>query len=394
MDFEFTSEQTQLADVVRRFVEKDYDFETRKKIVASQSGTSDAVWKQLVDLGLTALPIPEQHGGFGGSAIDLLLVMQELGRGLVAEPYLATILAAELIKRAGNVTQKTMLEEVAAGSLKLAAALAEPQSRYDLFDVESVARATADGYIVSGRKAVVVYGAEAGKLIVSARTASGSRDVNGISLFVIDADDKGVSRRAMRSLDGQRVAEITFTDVTVGSDALLGKLGDAWPTIDAVADYGVALLCAEAVGIMEALNAATLDYAKTRKQFGVPIARFQALQHRMVEMFMHLEQARSMAYLAAAKVDAPNAIERRRAVSAAKARIGRAARVIGQEAVQIHGGMGVTNELPAAHLFKRLTMIELSLGDTDHHLARFAAATRSSEGADKGAAPVRLQQAA
>ena len=394
MDFDFTSEQTQLADTVRRFVEKDYGFETRKHIVATQAGTSDAVWKQLVDLGLTALPLPEEQGGFGGTAVDMLLVMQELGRGLMAEPYFATVFAAEFIKRAGNASQKGLLERVANGSVKLAAALGERESRFDLLDVATTAVASDGGFVVSGRKAVVPFGAQADTLIVSARTSPASATGGSLSLFIVDAHAKGVAIRDFRSLDGTRVAEIEFEDVALGADALLGERGAAGPIIDAVADYGVALLCAEAVGAMEALNAATLEYARTRKQFGQPIACFQVLQHRMVEMFMHLEQARSMAYLAAVKVDSTDAGERRRAASAAKVRIGQAARYIGQQAVQIHGGMGVTNELPAVHLFKRLTMIELTLGDTDHHLARFVAESRAKRDSDEKAGPVRLQEAA
>ena len=394
MDFEFTSEQTQLADAVRRFIEKDYGFETRKNIVATQAGTSDAIWKQLVDLGLTALPLPEEQGGFGGTAVDMLLVMQELGRGLMAEPYFATVFAAEFIKRLGNASQKALLESVANGSVRLAAALGERESRFDLMDVATTALASDSGFVVSGRKAVVPFGAQVDMLIISARTSPASAKGGAISLFVVDACAKGVARRDFRSLDGTRVAEIEFENVALGADALLGELGAAGAIIDAVADYGVALLCAEAVGAMEALNAATLEYAKTRKQFGEPIARFQVLQHRMVEMFMHLEQARSMAYLAAVKVDSADPCERRRAASAAKVRIGQAARYIGQQAVQIHGGMGVTNELPAAHLFKRLTMIELTLGDTDHHLARFVAESRTQHDSDEKRAPVHLQEAA
>ena len=374
MDFEFTSEQTQLADAVRRLVDKDYGFETRRKIVASSSGTSDEVWAKLVDLGLTALPMPEACGGFDGKAVDLLPVMHELGRGLVAEPFFATVLAAEFIKRASGDAHRAILEGVANGSIKMAAALSEAQSRYDLFDVKSTAARAVGRYAISGRKAVVPFGAQADRLIVSA--CIDGRDGAELALFVVDANAKGITRRDMRVLDGQRIADVTFDRVEVAADALLAHGPAARELIDAVSDYGVALLAAEAIGVMEALNAATLDYAKTRKQFGQAIARFQVLQHRMVDMFMHFEQARSMAYLAAFKVDSNDVQERKKTMSAAKVRIGQAARFIGQQAVQIHGGMGVTDELPAAHLFKRLTMIELTLGDTDHHLQRFIAASK------------------
>ena len=376
MDFDFTPEQVQLADTVRRLVEKDYGFEARQRIVTSPTGTSDTIWASFADLGLTALPIPEANGGFDGTAVDLLLVMQELGRGLIGEPYLATVLGAEFVKRAsaaaGADARGALLESVAEGSLKLAPALGERASRYDLLTVTTTATRDGDGWVLDGRKSVVPFGAQADRLIVSARTAPGS---DGLALFVVDGTADGVRRTDYRTLDGQRVAEIAFDRVPVAADALLAEGGAAVDAIEAVTDYGIALVAAEAVGVMEALNAATLEYAKTRKQFGQPIARFQVLQHRMVEMFMHLEQARSMAFLAAVKASSTDALERRRTASAAKVRINAAARFIGQQAVQIHGGMGVTNELPAAHLFKRLTMIEMALGDTDHHLQRFIAAS-------------------
>ena len=372
MDFDFTPEQTELADTVRRLVEKDYGFDARNRIVMSEAGTSDAIWAKLAELGLTALPMPEEQGGFAGTAVDLLLVMQELGRGLVAEPYFATVFAAEFVKRAGNAAQLPLLEQVASGSLKMAAALGEPTSRHDVMSVATTVEAAGNGYTISGRKSVVLFGAQADRLVVSARIAAGD---DGLALFVVDATAQGITRKDLRTLDGQRVAEVFLDRVAVDADALLAKGAAARELLEAVTDYGIALLSAEAVGVMEALNAATLDYAKTRKQFGQPIARFQVLQHRMVEMFMHLEQARSMAYLAAVKADTSDPLERRRTASAAKVRIGQAARYIGQQAVQIHGGMGVTNELIAAHLFKRLTMIELTLGDTDHHVQRFIAAS-------------------
>lgn len=371
MDFNFTQEQQQFSDALRRWIEKDYTFEHRNKIVHSDAGVSDKAWATLTELGMTALPVPEEQGGFNGSAVDMMVVMQELGRGIVVEPYFATVLGAEFLKLAGG--QETLLERVATGELKLACALGEKQSRHELFDIATTAKASGDGYVINGTKTVVVHGAQAGMLIVSARTAGTQRDTDGISLFVVPADAAGVSRRDYRTIDCQRAADIAFANVQVPTSALLGKAGAGWSILDAASDYGAALLCAEAVGAMEALNGATLEYLKTRQQFGVPIGKFQALQHRMAEMFMQMEQARSMATLAAVKVATADAQERRRTVSAAKARVGQAMKYIGQQAIQLHGGMGVTNELPAAHHFKRLTMIELTLGDTDHHLARFVA---------------------
>ncbi len=371
MDFNFTQEQQQFADALQRWAAKDYGFEQRKRIIHSVAGVSAEAWSALTELGMTALPIPEAQGGFSGSAIDMLVVMQELGRALVVEPYWATMLGAEFLKRAGG--QESLLGKVAAGELKLASALGERQSRHELFDIATQAQANAGGYLLNGAKTVVIHGGQADALIVSARSGGGRRDTDGISLFVVPAAAAGVVRRDYRTIDGQRAADITLQNVQVPASALLGAAGAGWELLDAAADYGATLLCAEAIGLMEALNAATLEYLKTRQQFGVPIGKFQVLQHRMAEMFMQLEQARSLATLAAVKVASDDAVERRRTVSAAKAKIGQAAKFIGQQAVQLHGGMGVTNELPAAHYFKRLSMIELTLGDTDHHLARFAA---------------------
>jgi alkylation response protein AidB-like acyl-CoA dehydrogenase len=265
------------------------------------------------------------------------------------------------------------LEQVAAGELKLACALGERQARHELFNICTSATAQGDDYVLNGEKTVVLHGAQAGSIIVSARTHGAPRDQDGIALFVVPADSLGLTRVDYRTIDGQRAANIVLNNVRVPASAALGVPGQAWDMLEACADYGITLLCAEAIGAMEALQAATLDYVKTRQQFGVPIGKFQALQHRMAEMFMELELARSMAMLAAVKMASADANERRKVVSAAKVRIGRAARFIGQQAVQLHGGMGVTNELPAAHYFKRLSLIELSLGDSDHHLARFIA---------------------
>jgi alkylation response protein AidB-like acyl-CoA dehydrogenase len=371
MDFNFKEEQQQFADALRRWIDKDYGFDVRHRIIHSASGVSEVAWNTLVELGMTALPVPEQQGGFDGTAVDMLLVMQELGRGLVVEPYFATVWGAQFLKLAGN--QHHRLQDVAEGKLKLACALGEKHSRHDLADIKTIAGINGEGYRIDGTKTVVIHGGQAGALIVSARSAGTQRDTNGISLFVVPADTPGVTIRDYRTIDGQRAATVQFQHVAVPASALLGKLGGGWDMLDEAADYGASLLCSEAIGAMDALFAATLDYLKTRKQFGTPIGGFQALQHRMADMFIHLEQARSMAMLAAARMCCGDAEERRKVVSAAKVRIGQAAKFVGQQAVQLHGGMGVTDELPAAHHFKRLTMIELTLGDVDHHLERFIA---------------------
>ena len=371
MDFTFKEEQQQFADALRRWVDKDYGFEARKRIIHSPSGVSDQAWATLAELGMLALPVPEEQGGFNGSAVDMLVVMQELGRGLVVEPYLATVMGAQFLKLAGGHEQ--LLEQVAGGELKLACALGEQQSRHDLSDVAVTAREQGEGYVLDGVKTVVIHGGQAGAFIVSARSGGEQRDKGGISLFVVPAGNKGVKVTDYRTIDGQRAATVQFSDAEVPASALLGGVGAGWDILDAAADYGATLLCAEAVGAMDAIFAATLDYLKTRQQFGAPIGKFQALQHRMADMFIHLEQARSMAMLAAVKVASSDVEERRRVVSAAKVRVGHACKFVGQQAVQLHGGMGVTDELPAAHHFKRLTMIDLTLGDADHHLERFIA---------------------
>jgi alkylation response protein AidB-like acyl-CoA dehydrogenase len=371
MDFSFKEEQQQFADALQRWIAKDYSFEARRKIIHSAAGVSDPAWAALAELGMTALPVPEEQGGFQGSAVDMLVVMQELGRGLVVEPYFATVLGAQFLKLGGS--HGAVLEQVAGGALKLACALGEAQSRHDLADIATTARAKDGGYVLNGRKSVVIHGAQAGSLVVSARSSGAQREHAGISLFLVPAAAAGVQRRDYRTIDGLRAADIELNNVKVDASALIGEAAAGWDLLDNAADYGATLLCAEALGAMEALFAATLEYLKTRSQFGAPIGKFQALQHRMADMYIHLEQARSMATLAAVKFDSGSVDERRRTVSAAKYRIGQALKFVGQQAVQLHGGMGVTDELPAAHHFKRLSMIELTLGDSDHHLARFIA---------------------
>ncbi|HEY5293323.1 MAG TPA: acyl-CoA dehydrogenase family protein, partial [Burkholderiales bacterium] len=308
--------------------------------------------------------------------VDTMLVMTELGRGIVVEPYFSTVvLGGSLIDLAGSEAQKqAILSEVAQGKLLLAAALGEPNSRYEMNSVETTAKRDGAGYVLNGHKAVVLHGESAGKLIVSARTAGSARDAKGISLFLVDRKTAGVQVQGYRTIDGMRAAEIKLANVRVGADSVLGEIDAALPVLERAADFAVSALCAEAVGAMEALNAATFEYLKTRQQFGRPIGSFQALQHRAVDMFIHCEQSRSMAYLASVKVQSEDTNERRRTVSAAKIQIGRSGRAISQEAIQLHGGMGVSNELAAGHYAKRLTLINATLGDVDHHAERFASA--------------------
>ncbi|MEI7970664.1 MAG: acyl-CoA dehydrogenase family protein [Betaproteobacteria bacterium] len=376
MDFDFTEEQRLLQDSVVRFLEKNYSFETRREIVASRVGYSPVAWEGLASLGMLGVPVPADRGGFGGGGVETMIVMEALGRHLSVEPYLGTVvMAASCVATVGTVEQKDyLLPLVMDGSMRLACGFGEPGSRYDLNHVETTAREDGGFWVLNGSKSVVMHGAVADLLIVSARTAGGPTDREGVSLFFVNPAEDGVSGREYPTYDGMRAADIGFEDVRVSGDSLIGVAGNGLPVVELTVDRAIAALCAEAVGIMEALHAATLDYLKTRQQFGVPIGRFQALQHRMVDMLMHCEQARSMALLAAVKVDDPNPVERRRAVSAAKELVGRASRAVAQEAIQLHGGMGMTDELIVGHYVKRLTAIDTTFGDADHHLERFALA--------------------
>ena len=377
MDFNYNEEQLALQDTLRRFIAKDYGFDQRRALAGSAEGFSRAHWRQFADLGILALPFPEEFGGItaaGGNAVDTMLVMEMFGRGLVLEPYLASvILAGGLIRDAASQAQKeALLPAIAGGELLMALAHYEAQGRYEPSHVATTAKADDDGYTLSGAKAVVLAGGGADKLIVSARTSGIPRDPDGISLFVVERDAPGLAVRGYPTQDGARAADIKLDRVRVGKDALIGTQGAAFPGIERALDIAIAALCAEAVGAMAALNELTLEYIKTRKQFGQPIGRFQALQHRMVDMVTATEQARSMATLAAVRADSADAAERRRAIAAAKAYVGQSARSVGQSAVQLHGGMGVVDELNVSHYFKRLTMINACFGDADYHLGCFS----------------------
>ena len=377
MDFNFSSEQEQLRDTVNRLIEREYEFnKQRHAIITSPQGYSEKVWQSMAEIGVLGIGIDETHGGFGGNMTDTMIVMDAIGRGLVVEPYFATVvLGANLIQLAGSDAQKsTLLPQVVDGSLKLAFAHSEAGTRYDLKQVATVARKDGNGYVIDGEKIVVLHGGVADKFIVSAATAGTLNDGLGMGLFLVDAKATGVAIQSYRTIDNQSAANIRFDNVRVAADALLGGNDQALDIVEKVADIGATALVAEAVGAMEALQKATLEYLKTRRQFGVPIGKFQALQHRMVDMLMYLELARSMAFLAAVKVQSPDVAERQRVVSAAKNAIGRYAKLVAQEAIQMHGGMGITDELSASHYFRRLTAINATFGDTDHHLARFSAA--------------------
>jgi pimeloyl-CoA dehydrogenase small subunit len=375
VDFDYSDEQRLLDETVRRLVKERYDFAARRKYLAEPGGHGATLWATYAELGLLGLPFAEQYGGFGGGGIETMIVMESFGRALALEPYLATvILGGGLIARAGDEGQKSaILPEIAAGKLKLAFAQGEPRARFDLAQVETVAKKQGPGFVLSGHKSVVPHGGAADKFIVSARTSGSAADAKGISLFIVDRDAKGVGLRDYPTVDGLRAADVTLDRVAVGADALLGPLDGASPAIAAIVDRAVAALCAEAIGIMETLNAMTLDYLKTRKQFGVPIGSFQVLQHRMVDNVIAAEQAKSMTILAALSVDGEDAARRGRAVSAAKVQVGQSGRLVGQQSIQLHGGMGMTDEYAAGHYFKRLSTIEHTFGNTDYHLDRFPA---------------------
>ena len=374
MNFDYTEEQQLLANSIKQFLAKDYTFEARKEIIQSASGYSEQVWATFAEMGLLGLPFPHEYGGFGGSAIDLMPVMEAVGEGLIVEPYLATVgLGGQFIARGGTDTQKkAILPALIEGKLKLAFAQLERGARYNLAHVTCRARQSDTGYVIDGEKCVVIHGPCADKLVVSARTAGNDTDAQGISLFLVDCNAPGVSLKTYRTIDNLRAADIRFSGAAVPDNALIGKEGEAFPLIEEVVDYATALLCAEAVGAITYANEATLEYLKTRKQFGVPIGSFQVLQHRMVDMMIGYEQAKSMAYLVSVKVGSTDATERKRLVSAAKIKIADACRHVSQESVQLHGGMGMTEELKVSHTFRRLTTIAQTFGDADHHLERFA----------------------
>jgi alkylation response protein AidB-like acyl-CoA dehydrogenase len=374
MEFNYSEEQLALQDTLRRFVSRDYDFDKRRKFSASSLGYSAEAWSQFAELGLLALPLPEAYGGLGGNAVDIMLVMEQFGQGLLLEPYLSTVVTCGgLIRDAASEAMKQqLLPQIAAGKAKIALAGYEAAGRYDLSYVACAAQESGASWRLSGRKTVVLDGASADYFLVSARSSGDVSDRDGISLFLVPRDAKGLTVAAYPTQSGARAADLLLENVTVGSEAMIGAPSRAFPIIERAVDLGVAALCAEAVGIINALNQATLNYLKTRKQFGVAIGTFQALKHKMADMLIAAEQSRSMAIIAAVHADSHEAADRHRAVSAAKAYIGQAGRLVGQHAVQMHGGMGVVDELIVSHYFKRLTMIDLSFGDADYHLASFS----------------------
>lgn len=374
MDFNFSEEQQLLADTVRRFTRENYSFEKRRDILAADAGWSREVWNELAALGLTALNVPEEHGGLNAGPVDTMLVMNALGEALVVEPFLASaVIAPRLIAELGDAQlANEMLPALAGGERIIVVAHQEANARGQISHVTTRAERSGSNHVLDGHKSVISHAGIADELLITARLAGTSTDREGVAVFRVDPQASGVTIKSYRTLDGQSAADITLKQAAA---QLVGSQGTAMGAIESAHDVAMSALCAEAVGIMKAVNSATLEYTRSRKQFGQPIAKFQVLQHRMADMFIHSEQATSMSYLAAIKCTDSDAAERRRALSAAKVIVGQAGRFIAQQAVQLHGGMGMTDELMVSHHFKRLTAIELTLGDTDFHLQQFAAAS-------------------
>jgi pimeloyl-CoA dehydrogenase small subunit len=372
MDFDLSEEQRLLKESVDGLLGSSYDFDARKKYMAQKGGWSKAVWGKFAEQGLLGLPFSEDDGGFGAGAVETMIVMEALGKALVLEPYLATVvIAGGFLRRGGSPAQKAAhIPAIIDGSKTFAFAQLEKNSRYDLGDVATSAKKKGDGWVIDGEKFVVLNGETADMLIVTARTRGGQRDANGVGVFLVPGNAKGIAKKGYPTQDGLHAADISFTGVEVGADAVIGDPENGLALIERVVDDARIALCAEAVGVMDESLKSTVEYLKTRTQFGVPIGSFQVLQHRAADMFVALEQARSMAMFATMAGDFDDAKERATAVAAAKVQIGKSLKFVGQQAVQLHGGIGMTMEARIGHYFKRLTMIENTFGDTDYHLRR------------------------
>jgi alkylation response protein AidB-like acyl-CoA dehydrogenase len=372
MDFSYNETQQMLRDTLARFLADTYDFETRRKMIASDAGRDPGIWRALAtELGILGAPFGEEEGGLGGNAVENMIVMEQLGEAIAIEPYLQTVvISGGALKAVGGAQADALIPQIIGGEAVIAFAYAEPHGRYELHNLRTSARRDGAGWVLNGHKAVVYAAPWATHLLVTARTGGGQRERDGVSLFLIEANRSGIVRRDYPTVDGFRASEIYFENASVPGDALLGGEGGALPLIEKIVDEATAAVCAEGTGVMRRLHAGTQDYARQRKQFGRPISDFQVLQHRMVDMFMEVEQAASMTLMATLKLDLPDA-GRMAAVSQAKAKVGKGLRFTGQSAVQIHGGIGITDELAIGHYFKRATMIEGQFGSVDHHLARF-----------------------
>jgi len=376
MDFDLSEEQRLLKDSVDGLLTDAYEFEQRKKYMKEKGGWSKAIWSKLAEQGLLGLPFAEEDGGFGAGAVETMIVMEALGKALVLEPYLATVvIAGGFLRHGGSAEQKAAnIPSIIDGSKTFAFAQLEKNSRYDLADVSTTAKKKGSGWVIDGEKFVVLNGENADTLIVTARTKGGRHDKTGIGVFLVPANAKGVVKKSYPTQDGLHAADISLTAVEVGADAAIGDAENALPLIERVVDEARAALCAEAVGLMDESLKTTVEYIKTRKQFGVAIGTFQSLQHRAADMFVAVEQARSMSMFATMAADFDDPKERAKAVAAAKVQIGKSGKFVGQQSIQLHGGIGMTQEAKIGHYFKRLTMIENTFGDTDFHMRRVSEA--------------------
>jgi pimeloyl-CoA dehydrogenase small subunit len=376
MDFDLSEEQRLLKDSVDGLLTDAYEFELRKKYMKEKGGWSKAIWSKLAEQGLLGLPFAEADGGFGAGAVETMIVMEALGKALVLEPYLATVvISGGFLRHGGSAEQKAAhISSIIDGSKTFAFAQLEKNSRYDLADVSTTAKKKGAGWLIDGEKFVVLNGENADTLIVTARTKGGRHDKTGIGVFLVPANAKGVVKKSYPTQDGLHAADISFTAVEVGADAAIGDAENALPLIERVVDEARAALCAEAVGLMDESLKTTVEYIKTRKQFGVAIGTFQSLQHRAADMFVAVEQARSMSMFATMAADFDDPKERAKAVAAAKVQIGKSGKFVGQQSIQLHGGIGMTQEAKIGHYFKRLTMIENTFGDTDYHMRRVSEA--------------------
>ncbi len=387
MDFTLSSEQQQIKESVDRFVADAYGFDARMALSKSADGFSRDHWSTFAELGWLGIALPEDRGGFGGTPVETMIVMEAFGKALVLEPFVPTVVLGGTALAYGgtNAAHGDRLNAMIAGDVLLSLAYAEGNSRYDPSIVGTTAKPDGSGWIVDGTKRAVAYGAAADTYVVSVRTGGGEHDEDGITLVLVDRDAPGVSRIDYRTVDGQRASDVTFSGVHIGADAVLGEPGKGLGLLEYVLDSGVAALCAEAVGNMSVMQKTTVDYIKAREQFGVPIGSFQVLQHRAVDMLIEVELSRSMLYYGTVAID-PNgdAKERMRAISGTKAQIGRSGRVVGESAIQLHGGIGMSEEYMIGHFFKRMSMLGLALGDTDFHLRRFIAAGNRAGGEGSG----------
>ena len=372
MDFTFNEEQSLIQDQVDQFILKEYDWETRQSLSHSDLGFGQENWQKFAELGWLGISVSEDSGGFGGSAIESMLIMEAFGKGWVVEPFLETmIMSGGILDDHGSTEQKSsLLEPAIAGNMQLALAYAEPQSRFNLSDVVTEAKADGDNFILNGYKSVVMNGPSANKIIVSARTSGSQLDENGITLFVIDSEASGLNKANYKTVDGRRASDLTIENVSVSRDDIVGELDSGYEILDSAIDKAILAISAEAVGAMEVLYKTTVEYTKTREQFGTAIGKFQVLQHRMVDMFMEYEQCKSLLYMATMKHE-EGAVDSKKAISGLKYQVGKAGKFIGQQAVQLHGGMGVTDELNVGHYFKRLTTVGTIFGNTDYHLKKY-----------------------